>query len=196
MSQNINLLTTLPSYPKTGFTPKTLLQLFLCWLALLIVIYFFAVGVSIHRQSKLQNLQQKEKALLEQIDNTGKTIATYKSIALRGAITTALGQNATVERAKAGFYEYLNDLAEFTPPGIWLQSIIIDNSSGDISLQGSAYSAALVANFLQKLDKSDIYPGKKFGTLKLKKSDTENIVSFTLGTPIVREAKKEIETKK
>jgi len=187
MMQNINLLTTLPTPPKRYLMAETLLSVIAGWLFLLVLIYavhFYLVSI---QQTKLNKLTAIKRTMTQNIIALHKEVKTQeqgvKQPPTKG-ISPALAAFLAKQKTNKFSY-YLAGLANTTPKGVWLKTMIFSNEDNDITLVGNTVSAELIPKFLRNLNKDKVFTGKKFSTLQLTKTEQENgekFLAFQLAT--------------
>jgi Tfp pilus assembly protein PilN len=177
--QRINLLDTLPKRRKDYMCAEVLLPLLIAWALLLFVIYACSWSITARQQIKLKNTLAKRHAITQQLIVLNKNpVGSGKESA--GAFLTA--QNAEK------FSVYLEDLAEATPKGIWLQTISFSNLGKAVLITGNSLSTAFIPEFLHNLSNAKFFVGKNFNVLKVTKLESkegeqeQKFVSFELGT--------------
>jgi len=177
MDQNINLLAELS-------TPKSALLQARSIVAISLTLLFILLSISgikwlelKNAESKLPPLQTTKQNLLNQIDTVTKELnsSTQEVPVLHNLISIDPSQ-------LLGFSRYLDDLAEFTPEGIWLEELTFGQPENYTAIKGTSLSASLVPTFLKALNKSDDLGKKPFTTLQLQKMENTNYIKFTLST--------------
>jgi Tfp pilus assembly protein PilN len=178
--QNINLLGTGPEQQDTRFQASLLTQIAIGWMVFLIVIYALSWVHSLYLDRQYAAVNKINTETLKKIQDLSQ-----KATTLTASTQNNLSNVPKVDTQKLqGFYNYLEDLAEFTPAGIWFNQISFSRLGDNIMLNGNALSATMVPELLNSLIKSDDMHNKKFSTLQLQKSDKNNSVSFTLSTTL------------
>lgn len=175
--QNINLLTALSLKPTEALDANLILQIIAAWVLVLTLIYFVALGFDLHKQKNLTKLEHTQTDLQSQVDNLNQKLATFTSKPLEHLEKLPFSSTYTI-----GFYHHLEDLAKFTPDGIWIDNIIFSQPEDLVIIKGNATTAAKVPFFLTALDTASSFEGDKFSTLQLQKAPTSNNVNFTIGT--------------
>lgn len=174
--QNINLLTELTLQPVSALNSRLIIQLCVGWVLLLALIYLITLGVISKKEQALAALETTQK-------NLNATIAIYSQtlvLAQRRAPTNLQilppGSGSLV-----GFYHYLEDLAKYTPHGVWLNYLYFSEIDNSITLEGSTVAASGVSALLQALDNSALRD-KKFSTLQLQYDPQTNNTNFIIST--------------
>lgn len=165
MSQNINLLEELTVNPVSAYNCRLLARISIGWVLLLALIYAITLSLYSNQKKTFRALETTQKTLTTKI-------ATYKQelAALDPAYINDLSPNSS---SLLGFHRYLEDLAKFTPQGIWIKEMIFSEPDGAVTFKGSTIAASGISTFLNALGKSQSLNGKKFDTLHLQK-DTES----------------------
>ena len=180
MTQNINLLDELGIQPISAFNSMLIGQISIGWILLLILIYVSASITHSSKQKTLLTLETTQKNLLANITANQEIILPKENTAT--ADPKALPQSSI---NLLGFYRYLDDLARFTPNGIWLNNIIFSDAGESITIKGSSIAPSGVSIFLNSLHNSTSLYNKKFGAMQLKKSATSSNIDFTLSTVVI-----------
>lgn len=81
-----------------------------------------------------------------------------------------------------GFSAYLEALAKYNVPELWLTAIKISSGGTLIHLEGKTTNAENVPKLLQKLGVDAAFTGKTFATFKLSTEEKEKLISFTVGS--------------
>ncbi|MCL5260538.1 MAG: PilN domain-containing protein [Gammaproteobacteria bacterium] len=177
MDQNINLLAELSTPKSTLLYARSIVAISLTLLFILLAISGIKWIELKSDQSKLQPLQTKKQNLLSQIDVVTKELNSTKQE------VPVLHNLISIDPSQLlGFSRYLDDLAEFTPEGIWLEELTFGQPADYITIKGTSLSASLVPTFLKALNKSDDLGKKPFTTLQLQKMENTNYIKFTLST--------------
>ena len=179
MTQNINLLDELNIQPISTFNSRLIGQIALGWILLLTLIYILALGIHAGNQKTLATLETTQKNLLAEIAANQETISPPKV-----STTTDSKVIPQSQINLLGFYRYLDDLAKFTPYGVWLNNIIFSEAEADksITIKGSSIAPSGVSTFLNSLHGSTSLQNKNFGTMQLQKNATSSNIDFTLST--------------
>ena len=81
----------------------------------------------------------------------------------------------------AGFSEHLAGLARQRQTDLWLTGIRLSSGGSQIGLAGSTYQPDLVAKFIQRLRREEIFKGGEFQIFRMsRKEDAEELVDFSL----------------
>jgi Tfp pilus assembly protein PilN len=180
MTQNINLIENLNLQPTSLFNSKLIVQISLGWILLLILVYFLAFGVNANKQKTLLTLEDTHKNLLEKISSYNQV-----SVMVQNQLLTDIRSLPIGSLNLLGFSSYLEDLAKYTPDGVWLSEIVFSEADNVITLKGSAISAIGVSTFLRLLeDKSVRLHEKKLDMLQLEKNSETNNIDFIVGSVI------------
>jgi Tfp pilus assembly protein PilN len=189
MMQEINLLTTLPARPKRYLMAEYLLFVIASWMFLLLLIYLVHFVLVSKKQTNLNNLISIKSSMVKNIIALNKESEIWQQN--KGAvqhsrkdISAALVSFLAKQKSNK-FSSYLTGLANTTPHGVWLKTIVFSNVDNDITLTGNTASAALIPRFLRNLNKSKAFVGRKFSTLHLAKNtqgNGEKFMEFKLTT--------------
>jgi Tfp pilus assembly protein PilN len=177
--QRINLLDTLPQRRKDFFRAEVLLPLLIVWALLLFIIYACSWSISARQQIKLKNTLAQRHAITQQLIVLNKNPV--------GSDEASSG-NFLAAKNNGKFSVYLEDLAEATPKGIWLQTISFSNPGKIVLITGNSLSTAFIPEFLHNLSDTKFFAGKDFSALKVTKIEAkeseqeQKFVSFELGT--------------
>jgi len=172
MTQNINLLEELPVQQVSAFNGKIMLQIFVGWILILILIYTITFGIQSSKRQTLVSLETSEKKLLSKI----KELAPLQE-------EPYLENTPTNSGSLLGFYRYFEDLTALTPHGVWLNTIKIFEKDGSIiTIKGSAVAASGVSALLESLNGSNSFRNKKFSAIQLEKNPQSDNTDFVIST--------------
>ena len=188
--QNIDLITTLTVRPGYRFNAKLMLQITVGWILVFVLIYVIAIGSNLHKKRVLIDLEFTQNGLQLQLNTLIRQLALFDNKA-----SQPLGDFAVGSINAIGFYHYLEDLAKFTPEGVWLDNIVFSQLEGEVLLNGNSTTAAGISAFMDVLSKSGNFSNKKFAALELQKIPKSNNIHFVLSTAAVTNPETKPETK-
>jgi len=188
--QNIDLITTLTVRSGYRFNAKFILQITVGWILFFVLIYVIAFGSNLHKKRVLIDLEFTRNGLQTQLNTLTRQLALFDNEASQSLGDFAIGSINAI-----GFYHYLEDLAKFTPEGVWLDNIVFSQSEGEVMLNGNSTTAAGISDFMNALSKSGNFSNKKFAVLELQKIPKSNNIHFVLSTAAVTNPEKKPETK-
>lgn len=168
MAQNVNLLAEIAITPVTYLNSRFMAKISAVWILLLILIYAAAFSVNMSKKQTLTTLENKKTTLQSKIDTYQRDL-----LHLQGGETSLSLQSIN---NTTGFYNYLKDLAAFTPHAVWLTNISISEVDNSITIVGSTVAPSGVSALLEALDKAPSFGNKKFNNISMeKKSDSIGI---------------------
>ncbi|MBU0744857.1 MAG: PilN domain-containing protein [Gammaproteobacteria bacterium] len=177
MPQNINLLEELTIKKIYAFNSRLITQISLGWILLLILIYILAIGINADRKKTILKLEVVQKTIETKINSYNQILLPLKENVLPDVKTLPSGSINFL-----GFYRYLEDLAKFTPHGVWLTNIVFSEPNELVTIQGSAIIASSVSALINSLSKSDDFKNKKFDALQLRENISTGNTDFTIST--------------
>lgn len=187
--QNIDLITTLTVRSGYRFDAKLMLQITVGWILVFVLIYLIALGLNLHKRKVLIDLEFTQHKLQTQLNTLTRELALFND-----KTSQSLGDFAIGSINAVGFYHYFEDLAKFTPEGVWLDNIVFSQLDGEVLLNGNSTTAVGVSAFMDILSKSDDFSNKKFSVFQLQKTPNSNNIHFVLSTAVTNPETK-LETK-
>jgi hypothetical protein len=137
-------------------------------------------------RSQLGALEQENKSVASQLKTleerlmtTAKTVAGAKPdprleselaaaralLDMRGEVFAALKKGLAGE--SVGFAEYLRGFARQTPRGVWLTGFTVDEGGAAIEIRGRMTDAALLPEYIRRLNGEPAFKGRAFAALKI-----------------------------
>jgi Tfp pilus assembly protein PilN len=170
--QNINLLeiVELPKLPWYLY-PKFVGTILGSFFALLMFIYFA------NFMSYKQSFAQIDNLIAAKNEITDQMMALQNRIIPKDKLDAA---KTVAPRKNLEFSAYLEKLAAYTPRGIWLQSINIDQKIGTYAIAGKANNAAILSSFVKTIEQKNVFLGEKLNNLSIVTEEQGNLNSFTL----------------
>jgi hypothetical protein len=181
MTQNINLLTELAIQPISAFNSRLMERIIVGWILALIVIYAIAFGVDWEKKRNLVTAEALQKKLLAKVASYNEILAPFREETYSADSENLPASSGSI----TGFHNHLKDLAIFTPSGVWLNHIIISETDGLSTLEGSTVASSGVSALLDALSKSNSFRNKKFNTIRLEKNPETGNTDFTISNVII-----------
>jgi hypothetical protein len=200
--QQVNLYQPVFKKQEKVFSAKTLLEAALA--VFVAMMLFYAYGrVQVHAiQAEVENLesqrtqrQERLQAVVRQFPAPERDPQMVRrleqlrtELASKEAIVEVLGRRDMGNRK--GFSGQLEALARQRPKQLWLRKVTIDSGGADIGLEGSAYVAEQVPQFLQALSVEQALEGVEFRSFLLQRAEeAPRRVDFTVSTlsPVAEE---------
>lgn len=188
-----------PTLRQPRVTLSALNSLRLVLFALAALVGWYAMGEQSHEQlaSQLAELQQRTTQLNEQQTALEATLAPRTRavdmeqeklglLAERETRLALLGRLRSEANSHASpLSSYFEGLSRGVPAGLWLESIDINPSSGDIALSGQASDPAQLPQLIRQLGDQPAFRGAVFNVATLKRADDKRPDSpllFTLSS--------------
>lgn len=175
-NQNINLLEELVVHPISAFNSKFIIQASIGLILILALIYGLAIATNSDKEKKLAKLEMTKQNLSKKIEAYDYESSTFAKR------TENLKKLPSASIDILGFYRHFQDLAKFTPDGVWLSDIIISEPNNQITIMGSTVTAHGVSTLIHALAQSKSFSGKKFSEIKLQKDTVSKNIDFTIST--------------
>lgn len=186
MSQQINLYRAayLKQREWLGLTTVVALALGL------LLLVGIAAGVARMQASRLEAetavLAPQLKALQEQAQALSRSLASAQPDAQLEAKLAATREQLAVSRQvvavldkglgadTTNFAEYLRGFARQTPKGVWLTRVVIRAGGDDMEIHGRLLDAALLPDYIRRLNGEPAFRGRSFAALQLEEGKLEN----------------------
>lgn len=194
MRQEVNLYT---SDLRPRKEPLVFRQL--AWSAAALVVMFAVAGLWLwHRHHALlaeqASLQVSVSALQADDDRLAKAVgamhidpALSRSVAsLKSDIDQRLRLLSQIHRlsgaGQMGFSPYLTALARQSASDLWLREVVLNGSTGDVTLSGRTTKPEAVPDYLERLRQEAAFKGKSFAEFDMQRDDKKPILDFVLST--------------
>lgn len=175
MTQQINLKSQIK--PVRDGSQYLIPALITCAVSLLALIGYRFYELS-DRQTRLQAAEQEERQLQRAIAAAGRTDAQAEITQLSSKLESLQAQMETgkalaeaIERGSlalgTGHTRRLRTLADASLPGVWLQTISLDESGTGISLQGNAENPELAVSYVARVNGALSAAGARLSTLDI-----------------------------
>ncbi len=196
MTQQINLLNPI-FRPRWLVVSAARVALSLAGLLLLLIAVHAYQGDQVaHLQHELQSAQETLKAYQQSIDKMKKVATGVPQPALEAEIAKLQAQlksqqeNMAIVQSgaigdRSGFSEYFRAFSRQAVEGLWLTGFSITGGKGDIMMRGRVTDAALVPDYIKRLNNEYVLKGRSFATLEMKRP---TIAASGTGQPAARPA--------
>ncbi|WP_097462372.1 PilN domain-containing protein [Mangrovitalea sediminis] len=171
----------------------------LAWSATALVAMFVIAGFWLwHRHHALlaeqAALQASVSALQADDDRLAKAVGemhidpvlSQSVVALKNDIDQRLrllSQIHTLSGAgQMGFSPYLTALARQSASDLWLREVVLNGSTGDVTLSGRTTKPEAVPDYLERLRQEAAFKGKSFAEFDMQRDDKKPILDFVLST--------------
>jgi Tfp pilus assembly protein PilN len=185
--QQVNLVSALPQ-KQEFFSARILMLIVGASLGLLLLFsLFYELVITYHyyQVKKTKALQQQTTKQVQELfkkyplfsgDLTVKEMVDNLDGILRQKKST--WETITKISLRKGFSGYLVDLAKYVPSSIWLKTIIINQESGVISLQGRSMDVTAVPELMKNLSQAPAFKQKLLNIFTLDTGKNLGIVDF------------------
>lgn len=200
MEQSIDFLKSLPKQKRD--LPATMIGLIL--LALLILFTAISISAAITHHQKSEQLQEAQAHNLQVSSDFKRLVQAYPMFLLDKPLVDQVSEYETQLRQKQAnfdalthktlrkpFSQYLQALAEITPPRLWLTNIILDQDTNNYSLIGNSMEPVSVSLFIQSLQKASIFKGLVFDLFYVRKVADKNYIQFEVANEKLMTPEKE-----
>lgn len=194
MNQQINLYQIKESPEPVVITFMRMVQVMVIFLVILSGISCYKFLTYYQEQIKFTTIQVKKELLQREL-----TIAQTKlpkqteneKLMQQIAKLEATGlqmqeMQATLNKLQAekslGFSDYMEALAKYKVPELWLTSFKFAAGGSMIWLSGKTTNAANVPKLLENLGKDPVFLGKTYESLKIYSIAKEKLINFTIGS--------------
>ena len=180
MTQQINLLNPMFRPRHIAISAVRVAVSLVGLLLLLAAVNAFERDQVAHLNSELRSMQDKVKLYQESVDKMKKVALGASQPALEAEIAKLQAQlksqqeNMTIVQSGAigdrvGFSEYLRAFSRQAADGLWLTGFTIMGGKGDIILRGRVTDAALLPDYIQRLNNEGALKGRSFAALEMKR---------------------------
>lgn len=183
MSQQINLLS-----PDLRRKRERVSATHVALLTVVAVLIVLSVAVWTRKEAELsaQSAEEQEsklKALKEQIAAAGKELLARKPnerllVELAGARSQLEGRQEVMKylehgglASADGFAQFLHGLARQTVNGVWLTGFSVNEGGHDMELRGRALQAALLPDYIRRLNGEAVFRGRSFASIDVHRAD-------------------------
>jgi Tfp pilus assembly protein PilN len=178
VSQQLNLFNPLFEKKPKPFSVRTMAQALAAIAVGVIALSFYAVVETRSVERSAAQLRDQLATQREQITKLAKVPVQTVSKALEAEVArlesevkarqTSLQAISTGELGNTtGFSEFFAALGRQAVPGVWLTTVTVGESGGQLTVQGRALRADLMPAFLRALNREPIMRGRKVTELKL-----------------------------
>ena len=180
MSQQINLLDPMFRPRRILMSAARVLMFLGAVLLLLAAVHAYQRDQVAQLNRDLQGMQDKVKVYQEQSNRMKKAAAGVPQPAVEAEISkleaelksqqdnmTAVQSGAIGDRY--GFAEYLRAFSRQTVNGLWLTGFSIAGGKGDITIRGRVTDAALLPDYIQRLNSESALRGRSFAALEMRR---------------------------
>jgi hypothetical protein len=103
---------------------------------------------------------------------TVQELATAEAL-LRGHQQVAAAVDAGLIGTTEGFSDVLRAFARHTAPGVWLTTLTIDASGGEMSISGRTLDPDLLPHYIKRLNEEPVMHGRSVASLELERPENE-----------------------
>ncbi|HKC53285.1 MAG TPA: PilN domain-containing protein [Burkholderiales bacterium] len=178
MSQQLNLFNPLFEKKPKPFSVRTLAQALAAIAVGVVALSFYAVVETRSVERAAEQLRAQISTQREQVTKLAKVPVQTASKVLEAEVArlesevkarqTSLQAISTGELGNtAGFSEFFAALGRQAVPGLWLTTVTVAESGGQLTVQGRALRADLMPAFLRALTNEPIMRGRKVTEMKL-----------------------------
>lgn len=196
--QRVNFFSILPKAVPPTFPAYRVRQLLLLAAVLLLLVTVVESSRFYYEKSSYKRLLTEKKSVLKVFQQTANAHPMMaKQAPLEEQIKTlqeeldakqqALNQ-LTKSKKLQGFSEYMLELAEKVPTGLWFSNIVFGPEDGKVVLKGQALSAKQVPMMMTQLRESSWYTKDNFKLFAVQQDEKKPLVNFVLGN-VEQEAK-------
>lgn len=189
MKQEINFLKALPKEP-IQLPAQWITLIVIATLALLTVI---SLGMGMTQIKDAWALRQVHHAHTEALTVFQKTAKLHPLLASETPVVEQIALLKTRLKNKQIYYEdisrsalrygfsnYLGALADVIPEGVWLNEMMIDQTTKNTSLSGYALQPVKMSLFLEALQKAEPFAGTTFGLFSMKAIPKKAYIEFKI----------------
>lgn len=184
MQQKINLYSRLPQTPKPWLSLERLAYLSGLFLFLLLLIYGYLQWKYHHESARLAELKQQSTHLNAQLSNLMQQLHKMpppgslkhqleemrQAVINKTAFLKTLQESDFEEKNTGKFSEYLINLGQHVPDGLWLTRIIFTHDKSKFLFSGITENAKLVPKFMQNMQHSINFQDKILSIVKIERS--------------------------
>jgi len=180
MSQQINLLNPMFRSRRILVSAVRVLAFLGALLLLLAAVHAYQRDQVAQLNHDLQGMQEKVKVYQEQANKMKKIAGGAAQPAVEAEIGKLEAQlkaqqdNMAAVQSGAigdryGFAEYLRAFSRQTVNGLWLTGFSISGGKGDITIRGRVTDAALLPDYIQRLNSETALKGRSFAALEMRR---------------------------
>ena len=179
MSQQINLFNPALRPKRELFSSVNVAIAAAITLVAVAVVGSVASGLAAQRRSEAQAADAALKSAQGRLTQLAQTAAAKPDAKLKTELETARSlvktrdevlaalHRGSVGGGTAGYAEVLRSLARQSLSGLWLTGIRGDPATGDLELRGRTLDAALVADYVRRLNAERMLAGHSFAALSM-----------------------------
>lgn len=122
-------------------------------------------------KKKMTTLLATQKNLNEQLIALSKVSQTQNKAELESQVKLVRVLNSKQIFSSKKFVQYLQVLADVTPNNLWITQLSADNTANDLTIQGEAYQAFAVLNYVALLNQTALFKQQSFTVATLTQTD-------------------------
>jgi hypothetical protein len=178
MSQQINILNSLPKPPRFQLSEKIIFLVLGSYLAFLLMLTLAQSALLGWNKYTLVQLQKSYDQQQLELNKNTKMAEANSTLQLETQLSEkkALLQSLESRKSSAGqcafLSYYFEILSQSVLPGLWLTKINIDLNTEVMSLSGNTYLSTLPFSFIQTLQKTPCFVDKQVGSIELTRPTT------------------------
>lgn len=173
--QNINLLLSSPKVEATPYlTLKTQVIIVSIFVVFLFSVYLLNQYILVRMEKNFKQFEVVKNQIFKGLEEVQGKLNALQMAEKTGSTIIDLAPEET------NFTPYLEKLSVYTPYGIWLTSININQEKKTIELKGNALHEAFVPEFIRLINQKHVSGEMQIINLTFKKDKGKNFISFDL----------------
>jgi len=174
MQLNINLLEDLPIAKATQkyLSAPFLRLVFVYFIGALLLIHFLNLALYYNAKS---NMGKLTATLTTYVDNYSQLQKQIDDLQFPEAIEVTKDMTITNQLTP-----YLQKLASYTPHGIWLTNLNLNQKSEIFSITGQSIKTSFILELIKNIAQYNIFNGQALSNIKIQQDPKIKTVSFTI----------------